>query len=147
MPKHKSHQTIRPRVLSAGQLSRPDNFFYRLFSSQRFLAIVGLVFLLLIAFPLARTYTQRRLVEAEINDVKKQITTFESNNQDMKDMITYLQSDQSLEEQARLNLNLKKPGEKVIVIEQAKDATSTDDINKTTTQENNFVKWWHYFFD
>ena len=106
-----------------------------------------LVFLLLIAFPLARTYTQRRLVEAEINDVKKQITTFESNNQDMKDMITYLQSDQSLEEQARLNLNLKKPGEKVIVIEQAKDATSTDDINKTTTQENNFVKWWHYFFD
>jgi len=147
MPKHKSHQTIRPRVLSAGQLSRPDNFFYRLFSSQRFLAIIGLVFLLLIAFPLARTYTQRRLVEAEINDVKKQITTFESNNQDMKDMITYLQSDQSLEEQARLNLNLKKPGEKVIVIEQAKDATSTDDINKTTTQENNFVKWWHYFFD
>ena len=117
MPKHKLHQTIHPRVLSGGQLPRPDNFFYRLFSSQRFLAIIGLVFLLMIVFPLAKTYTQRKLVENEIDGVKKQINDFESTNQEMRDMITYLQSDQSLEEQARLNLNLKKPGEKGIVIE------------------------------
>jgi cell division protein FtsB len=143
MPRHKIH----PRVLSAGDLPKPNNFFYRLFSSQRFLAIVGLVFLLLIIFPLARTYTQRRLVEKEIEDVKKEISNFESTNQELKDMITYLESDQSLEEQARLNLNLKKPGEKVIVIEPAKNASSSGDINKTTTAESNFLKWWHYFFD
>ena len=147
MPKHKLHQTIHPRVLSGGQLPRPDNFFYRLFSSQRFLAIIGLVFLLMIVFPLAKTYTQRKLVENEIDGVKKQINDFESTNQEMRDMITYLQSDQSLEEQARLNLNLKKPGEKVIVIEEAKNASNTDDINNTTGSENNLVKWWHYFFD
>jgi cell division protein FtsB len=146
MPKHKLHQTIHPRVLNAGQLPRPDNFFYRLFSSQRFLAIIGLVFLLLIIFPLARTYTQRRLVETEIDGVKKQISDFQSSNQEMRDMITYLQSDQSLEEQARLNLNLKKPGETVVVIEQAKSATTTNDVN-INSSENNFIKWWNYFFD
>jgi cell division protein FtsB len=147
MPKHKLQQTIHPRILSAGQLPRPDNFFYRLFSSQRFLAIIGLVFLLLIVFPLAKTYTQRRVVEQEINGVKKEISDFESSNQEMRNMITYLQSDQSLEEQARLNLNLKKPGEKVIVIEEAKTSTSTIDINKNTTPGSNLTKWWHYFFD
>ena len=147
MPKHKLHQTIHPRVLNAGQLSRPDNFFYRLFSNQRFLAIIGLIFLLLIIFPLARTYTQRRLVEAEIDGVKKEINDFQSTNQEMRDMITYLQSDQSLESQARLNLNLKKPGEKVIVIEEAKNATTTDDLSSINSSGNNFVKWWHYFFD
>ncbi len=142
MEKHKIH----PRVLSAGQIPRPNNFFYRLFSSQRFLAIVGLVFLLLIVFPLAKTYTQKRLVEKEIEDVKKEISDFESTNTELKDMITYLKSDQSLEEQARLNLNLKKPDEKVIVIEAAKNTSSTNEINKTTVSESNFTKWWRYFF-
>lgn len=143
MDKHKIH----PRVLSSGQIQKPNNFFYRFFSSQRFLAIVGLVFLLLIVFPLAQTYTQKRLVEKEIDGVKKEISDFESTNQDLKEMISYLQSDQSLEDQARLNLNLKKPGEKVIVIEAPKGSTTTDDINKTTASETNFTKWWHYFFD
>jgi cell division protein FtsL len=147
MDKHKIHPQIHPRVLSAGQIQKPDNFFYRLFSSQRFLAIIGLVFILLIVFPLARIYTQKRLVENEINDVQKQIKDFESTNQDLQQMITYLQSDQSLEEQARLNLNLKKPGEQVVVIETPKDSTTTDDINKTTASESNFTKWWHYFFN
>lgn len=142
MDKHKIH----PRVLSTGQTKKPDNFFYRLFSSQRFLAIIGLVFILLIVFPLARVYTQKRLVEKEINDVQKQINDFEKTNQDLQQMITYLQSDQSLEEQARLNLNLKKPGENVVVIEAPKTSTTTEDLNKTTASESNFTKWWHYFF-
>ncbi|MFZ4632424.1 MAG: FtsB family cell division protein [Patescibacteria group bacterium] len=142
MQRHKIH----PRVLSAGDLPRPNNFFYRLFSSQRFLAIVGLVFLFLIVFPLAKTYTQRRLVESEIDGVKKEISDFEKTNKDLKEMITYLESDQSLEESARLNLNLKKPGEKVIVIDNSKNASSSEDLNKTTNLESNFLKWWHYFF-
>lgn len=137
---------IQPRVLNASGLPKPNNFFYRLFSSQRFLAIIGLIFLLLIIFPLAKTYTQKRLVEKEIADVKQEISDFESTNQELKEMIAYLESDQSLEEQARLNLNLKKPGEKVIVIEASKNSSGSEDINKTTAAENNFVKWWHYFF-
>jgi len=143
MPTHKIH----PRVLSGGQINKPTNFFYRLFSSQRFLALIGLIFLLLIIFPLAKTYTQKKMVENEIDGVKKEINDVESTNNDLKDMITYLQSDQSLEEQARLNLNLKKPGEKVIVIETPQSATSTDDTNKATDSESNFQKWWHYFLD
>ncbi|NLZ74292.1 septum formation initiator family protein [Candidatus Falkowbacteria bacterium] len=142
MDKHK----IQPRVLSAGQTRKPDNFFYRFFSSQRFLAMVGLVFILLIIFPLAKVYTQKRIVEKEINEVKEEIAVFEKTNQDLRQMIDYLQSDQSLEEQARLNLNMKKPGEQVVVIENLPIATTADEINKNTTSESNFKKWWNYFF-
>jgi len=137
---------IRPRVLESRLHSSTTGFFNRLFMNQRFLAIVGLVFLVIVIFPLARTYSQRRLIEKEINDVKKQISNFENENQDLQELITYLQSNQSLEEQARRNLNLKKPGEQVVVIEApslqavAVEATSTNN-------KSNLVKWWYYFFD
>lgn len=138
---------MHPHVLGVDGSSKSNNFFYRFISSQRFIAIIGLVFLLLIIFPLAKIYTQKRLVEQEIKDVKKEISDFESTNKDLREMISYLESDQSLEEQARLNLNLKKPGEKVIVIEAQKDNATVEDINKTAVSESNFAKWRHYFFD
>ncbi len=143
MIKNKNH----PRVLNPVAGSSSDNFFYRLVSSQRFLAIIGLVFLVVIIFPLAKTYSQRRLVEKEIADVKSQINGFESQNRQLKDLVAYLQSDQSLEEQARLNLNLKKPGEGVIVVEDKK--IDIDETSATTTASagNNLQKWWHYFFN
>lgn len=138
---------INPRVLNPSGSAYSHSSFYRLVSSQRFLALIGLIFLALILFPLARTYSQKRLVEKEIADVKKEISEFESANEELKEMIAYLESGQSLEEQARLNLNLKKPGEKVIVIENLGQETSHSELNKNTTKEGNFSKWWHYFFD
>ncbi len=140
-------QKFHPRILAAEQSSKSTNFFYRLVTNQRFLAIVGLVFLVIIIFPLAKTYSQRRLVEAEIADVQKQIDDFESQNQSLRDMITYLQSDQSLEEQARLNLNLKKPGEQVLVVEEKRPLVSGDNNLATASLDSNLVKWWQYFFD
>jgi cell division protein FtsB len=125
----------------------PHNFLYRLVSSQRFLAIIGLVFLLVIIFPLAQTYSQRLLVEKEIADTQSQIKDYETQNQQLQSLLSYLQSDQSLEEQARLNLNMKKPGEGVVVVEdkdvEAGAATTTDG----TENLSNLQKWWRYFFN
>ncbi|MFA5184486.1 MAG: septum formation initiator family protein [Patescibacteria group bacterium] len=138
---------IYPRILNPAPDAPVHNFFYRLVSSQRFLAIIGLVFLVVIIFPLARTYSQRRLVEQEIADVQAQIQDFESQNQQLKDLITYLQSDQSLEEQARLNLNLKKPGEAVVVVENKIAGVNEIAAATADSAEGNLAKWWHYFFD
>ncbi|MDP2944712.1 MAG: septum formation initiator family protein [bacterium] len=143
MTKNKlSHQ---PRVASFG--ATPDNFWYRFFSSQRFLAIIGLVFLVVIIFPLARAYSQRRLVENEINGVKKQISDYENQNQQLKELALYLQSEQSLEEQARLNLNMKKPGEAVVVIESSKKNVVSIDTASSEENVSNLVKWWRYYFN
>jgi cell division protein FtsB len=127
--------------------SKSDNFWYRFFSSQRFLAIIGLVFLVVIIFPLARTYSQRQLVENEIKDVQKQISDYENQNQQLKELALYLQSDQSLEEQARLNLNLKKPGEAVVVIEEAKNKAISVSATSSDQSASNLIKWWRYYFN
>jgi len=142
MSKHKVH----PRVLSAGELPRPNNIFYRLFSNQRFLAIISLCLLGLIIFPIAKTYTQKRLMEKEINDIKAEIDSYQKTNQELKEMISYLESDQSLEEQARLNLNLKRPGEKVIVIDNSKNIEFSTETAESAITESNLKKWWRYFF-
>lgn len=138
---------IQPHVLSVGYQNKNHHPLYRFFSSQRFLALIGLVFLLLIVLPLAKVHTQKRLVEREIADVQAQIAEYEQKNQELEQMITYLQSDQSLEEQARVNLNLKKPGESVVVIERAASATAVSVENKNAIPESNLAKWRHYFFD
>jgi len=140
-------QSRHPRVLNPATSSPTHGFFYRLVSSQRFLAIIGLVFLVLIIFPLAKTYSQRRLVEQEIADVQGQIDHYESQNQQLKDLISYLQSDQSLEEAARLNLNLKKPGEGVVVVEDKPANVNEIGAASAEPASSNLAKWWHYFFD
>ncbi len=137
---------IQPRVLSAGDLPKPNNFFYRLFSSQRFLAILSLGFLVILIFPLAKTYTQKKLMEKEISDIQEEIAVYQKTNQELKEMIAYLESDQSLEEQARLNLNLKKPGEQVIVIDNSKNKVDLSVPVQAGEKNSNFTKWWRYFF-
>ncbi len=120
-------------------------FFYNLISSQHFYAVIALLILLVIIFPLVKIYSQRRLVEKEISDVQNQINNFERENKQLKELIAYLQSDQSLESQARLNLNLKKPGEGVIVVEQNNNKVNKK-IASSAKDNSNFIKWWHYFF-
>jgi cell division protein FtsB len=137
---------IKPRGFHTDQADHHNNIFYRLFSNQRFLAVIGLVLLLLIVLPLARTYSQKRVIENEINGVQKEITQFEKDNQDLKEMLSYLQSDQSLEAQARMNLNLKKPGETVVVIENQGDVKNSDDVQNNEEEASNFKKWFNYFF-
>jgi len=136
---------IRPRVLDADRFPKPSNFFYRLASNQRFLAVIGLIFLLFIIIPLARTRSQQRLIEREIKDVEEEIKNFESQSQEFEELKTYLQSQQSLEERARLNLNLKKSGEQLIVVD-APLPPSNDFSLAPEPEISNLLKWWRYFF-
>jgi cell division protein FtsB len=141
-----SKRKIKPRILNSGEKPKKHSFFGDLFLNQRFLAIIGLTFLVLIIFPLARTYSQKRIIEKEISDQQKQITDFENTNKEMTDMIAYLNSDQSLEEEARLNLNLKKSGEQVVVINDNSSEASTSSLI-TPSKKSNLAKWRDYFFN
>jgi cell division protein FtsB len=121
-------------------------FWLNFFSSQRFLAIVALGLLVAVVLPLARTQNRQRAIDREIEEVKKEIAEYEGKNDDLNQMLSYLQSNSSLEEQARLNMGLKKPGEKVLVIKddgsQAGAATAGENKGKTS----NFAAWVEYFF-
>ena len=120
-------------------------FWQRFFMSQRFLAIVFLVIIVAISFPLLRSVSQRKAIEQEITDMKKDNEAYRNKSQELKEMIDYLQSDISLEEQARLNLGLKKPNEEVVVVNRQK----INEVASTTETEDgrtaNWLRWIHYF--
>ncbi len=121
-----------------------SSFVNRWFANQRTFAIIALVFLLLLLIPLAKNYSRKRLVEQEIADIQQEINDFESKNKELKGMIDYLQSDQSLEEQARLNMGLKRPGETVAVI-QGESLGVITPVRAEIIALPNWQKWLQYF--
>lgn len=118
---------------------------FAFFSNPKVFVIIALVFLLLILVPLAKNYSRKSLIEREIAEISQEIAEFENNNKDLQEMISYLQSDQSLEEQARLNMGMRRPGESVAVVQ----GDFLDLINLEKEKPAplpNWKKWWQHFF-
>lgn len=121
-------------------------FWQRFLMSQRFLAIVFLVLIVAISFPLIRSVSQRKVVEKEIAEMKKDNEAYQNKSEELKEMIEYLQSDISLEEQARLNLGLKKPNEDVVVVNRQKMTETTVSTETKDSRVANWLRWINYFF-
>jgi cell division protein FtsB len=133
------------------------NFFYRTFSQRVLFTVIALVVIALISVPLAKNVSKQYKINKEINDLKNEIGALENNNSQLKNLIKYMESDQFVDEKARLNLNYKKEGEQVVVIEKKEEnknissggvqlagSSGTNDASKL---ESNFVKWQRYFFN
>lgn len=122
------------------------NFLSRYLAGPKIFTIIALIFLLLILVPLAKDYSRKKIIENEIIDIQNQISDFEDKNKDLKEMIDYFQSDASLEEQARLNLGLKRPGETVVVITDEEDGLFMDETVASVPVAN-WRKWLQYFIN
>ena len=58
-------------------------FWQRFLMSQRFLAMVFLVMIVAIAFPLIRSVSQRKMIEQEIADMKKDNEAYRNKSQEL----------------------------------------------------------------
>ena len=121
-------------------------FWQRFLMSQRFLAIIFLLIIVAVSFPLLRSVSQRKVVEKEIAEMKKDNEAYRNKSQELKEMIEYLQSDISLEEQARLNLGLKKPNEEVVVVNRQKVVEMATSTKIKDSRIANWLRWVNYFF-
>jgi cell division protein FtsL len=122
-----------------------------LFLTPYFFTLVCLIVIAVIILPVYKNAKQRFAVNNEIGDLQKQINNLESSNNDLAKMETYLQSDQYAEKEARINLGLKKPSEKVAVIENTDSngfASDTGGLSGDGSDKKNSnpVEWWNYFF-
>jgi len=136
------------------------NFIKNIFLNQKVLALLGLVIIVLISFPLAKSISQRYKIDREIKDLEAEIAELENRNINLKEFIDYLESDQFVEEQARLKLGLKKPDEEVVVIKTEDSQTTNNQANAGSAKKqvlrlgsgqadkpiSNLQKWWDYFF-
>jgi len=130
----------------------------KIFFNQKFLTLVGLAVIILISWPFAKNTIKQHRVNQEISDFKKEIANLQNKSVDLKNFVSSLESDQFVEEYARLNLNLKKPGEEktVIKIDAASFASSSENdpifnipgrVKSAPGPEmSNPKKWFNHFF-
>lgn len=126
----------------------------KIFASKVFLA-ASLIVLVAASLALARVITRKLEINQEIANLENKIQNLENQNLELTDLINYLQTEEFEEEVARLQLGLKKPGEKVVVISPAATGSiefvqepGTEDTSADGDPDKipNPIKWWRYFF-
>ncbi|MBU0649504.1 septum formation initiator family protein [Patescibacteria group bacterium] len=138
---------------------RKNNYFEKIFFNQKFLALLGLAVIILVSFPLAKNAIKQHRINKEISELKQNIFDLQNKSDDLKNFVSYLESDQFAEEQARLNLGLKKPGEELTIIKMAAGDTQANvssgatifnipgyEKTKPEIKKSNPKKWLTYFF-
>lgn len=123
-----------------------DNGWKNFFSSQIFVVIVVIV-AIMVVFEYARAYYQDYLVRQEIAYLEDQAKKMESKKVELLEVLKYVKSDNFVEEKARTELNLVKPGEQVVVVPQAKQNGNRQENGAVVRLENipNYQKWLNYF--
>jgi len=117
----------------------PDLFF------SKFFLIFCVVIFLAILFSLAKGTIKNYRVDYEVQDLQKEISNLERQNEEFTQLINYLKSENFIEQEAKLKLGLKKSGENLVVIPQT-GATIPVKEENTNEQLSNPAKWWAYFF-
>jgi len=104
-----------------------------------------LIVLLVVSFvKVAKEIMLRYEIKKEINTLQVQLDDLETKTSKMDKLISYLKTDEYIEKQARLELNLSKPGEKQINLVNLDNNT---DIDVSKDKRSNIDKWFGYFFD
>lgn len=121
----------------------------RFFRSRLFLIIL-LVFAVLVLFGFVRSYYQDYVIEQQIEALQKEVEQLEKKKLESMGILDYVMSDAFVEEKARTELNMKSPGQNVVIVdhEEAMPRGQVDQEHPQDRQElANPLKWWYYFFD
>ena len=115
-------------------------------SKLTFLVLVPIVAALLFSIG-QRIYYQYQ-VRVGFNELADQVEILKKQKSDLESLIGYYNDKDNLEKEARIRLNVKKPGENVVVILPHATSTGDDRISPVTESGNlpNWKQWWHYFF-
>ena len=112
--------------------------------SKYSLFILFVVFLLLV-IALGRESYLNYQTNQEIKELQKKIEELKKNNVEMAEMEKYFQSEEFLEKEARLKLNLIRDGEKLIIIKEEENDLVDDEEKEDSEKIPNFRKWLKYF--
>ncbi len=91
-------------------------------------------------------------VDQEIHGLEQQIQAMEGKRGQLAEVMRRLQSGDAIDKEARTRLGLRKPGERVFVLQNnqgqnaAWDTVPTTDATNANEQKSNPRKWFAYFF-
>ena len=117
--------------------------------------VLGASFFL--SIPAFKEMQRSKAIEKEINALKEEAEKISKENNFLREQVQYLESDHYKERLAKDKLNLRNPGEKIVMVqpvsEKDKDikGVTSDRVGGSDEKEDNnmsnFKKWWEYFFN
>lgn len=115
------------------------------------LAGVLLVLLFFVTYKLSHQIYRQNKVNKEVDALQTEINQLDQENKDLNELISYLQTDDFKEKEAKDKLNLIKEGEKLILVKEHELQTESTNEEKEDSAEiivhhANYFWWWHYFF-
>ena len=118
----------------------------RFFTSRLFL-IIAFVTAILVAVSYARAYYQDYAIRQEIARLESEVRRLEHKKLESFELLKYVSSDAFVEEKARVEFNMKKPGENVMVIAEQEGMKYQEEAvsEPESSTLNNPTKWWYYF--
>ncbi|PIR93202.1 hypothetical protein COT99_01930 [Candidatus Falkowbacteria bacterium CG10_big_fil_rev_8_21_14_0_10_43_10] len=141
------------------RFAKKESFLRRSILSSKFFSALALFIIILIAFPLVKKINQQRILNREIKELEEEVARVDNKNEDLRELIDYLNSDSFAEKEARVNLDMRKPGEKVVIFKDdgASDANKSEvetvfnipglDKGAEQVKKTNSQKWRAYFFE
>lgn len=125
-----------------GQSKKKD--FLRVFFESRFVSIALVILLVLSMVKVFREAMVRYEINKEIGTLENQLNDLEGKSDKITNMIAYLKTDDYIEKEARLKLNLVKEGERQINFTSSTDALAQGNASAVVP---NIIKWFKYFFE
>ena len=121
----------------------------KLFFNSRLFLVLLAIGIFLIVYAYGRAYYQDYQVRQEIFRLQEKARNLEVKKIQLLDALKHVKSDQFIEEKARAEFNMIKPGEQVVVID-GNSAKTFDRQEKNNmiglSGVSNIIKWWKYFF-
>ncbi len=119
-----------------------------------FTIVFFLLVIFYLGFILSRSLWQNYRVNQDINNLEERVASLEDDNQRLKHMVLYYQTDSFREKEARRKLMMKMPGEKVLALPDVSFDQEGDEEERipgqkqeeTIPQEPNYQLWLRYIF-
>ncbi len=126
------------------------SIYKRLLKSKMFFIFLIPVSLALI-FGIFQNLYHRYQVKKDLDRLNVEVVSLNKQKENLDKLLDYYKNESNLEKEARIRLNYKKEGEKVVVI--LPTATTSPGGDETISasslnSENlpNYKQWWYYFF-
>ncbi len=127
-------------------MKRQEQSLVRRFFASRMFLLVAFIIAVLVALGYARAYYQDFKVKEEIRALQSEVKSLERKKLESLEILKYVTSPAFVEEKARTELNMKRPGENVVVVDGLLPKMKRE-VGKPVDEIylSNPVKWWYYF--
>ena len=114
---------------------------------SKFFIIILVVIFFISLIALGRESYRHFRINQRVENLEGRIVELERDEEEFIKMEEYFQSEEFLEKEARLKLNLIKPGEKLIIIKMPEELEEDKENEEVIAEEVlNVQRWWEYFF-